>query len=64
MPDLPCQRFNVDPADFDFIKYWPYEKGLLPNFLRPKTQRIEYIEPEPLTIRMLIESAIAGRWLY
>ncbi|GAA3583759.1 DUF1493 family protein [Gibbsiella greigii] len=58
------QRFNVDPTDFDFLKYWPHEKGLLPNFLRPKTQRIENIEPEPLTIRMLIESAIAGRWLY
>ena len=57
-------RFGVDDTNFDFIKYWPYEKGLIPNFLRPRSLRVEEKEPEELTITMLIESAKAGRWLY
>ncbi|MHB2054107.1 DUF1493 family protein [Pantoea dispersa] len=58
------QRFDVDNSGFDFLIYWPYEKGLLPNFLRPKSQRILDQAPKPLTLLMLIESAKAGRWLY
>lgn len=58
------QRFDVDNSGFDFLTYWPYEKGLLPNFLRPKSQRILDQAPKPLTLQMLIESAKAGRWLY
>ncbi|WP_261644420.1 DUF1493 family protein [Erwinia mallotivora] len=57
-------RFCVDNSGFDFIKYWPYEKGMIPNFLRPRSMRVEEKEPEELTIMMLIESAKAGRWLY
>lgn len=57
-------RFAVDDSNFDFLKYWPYEKGLIPNFLRPRSMRVEEKEPEELTIMMLIESAKAGRWLY
>ncbi|MFT4270839.1 MAG: DUF1493 family protein [Pantoea sp.] len=57
-------RFNVESESFDFVAYWPYEKGLLPNLLRPKSQKVANTEPKPLTIRMLIESAKAGRWLY
>ncbi|KFK97548.1 MULTISPECIES: DUF1493 family protein [unclassified Serratia (in: enterobacteria)] len=57
-------KFSVKRAGFDFLKYWPYERGFIPNFLLPKSQRVYYIEPEPLTITMLIESAKAGRWLY
>lgn len=59
-------HFNVDDSnfDFDFLKYWPYEKGFIPDFLLPRSQRVEYREPEPLTIGMLIDSAKAGRWLY
>ncbi|WP_306309171.1 DUF1493 family protein [Xenorhabdus anantnagensis] len=26
--------------------------------------RIPYIEPEPLTLKMLVESAKAGKWIY
>ncbi|MFY0403706.1 DUF1493 family protein [Pantoea dispersa] len=37
---------------------------MLPNFLRPKSQRILDQAPKPLTLQMLIESAKAGRWLY
>ena len=58
------QRFNVESSGFDFIAYWPYEKGFLPNFLRPKSQKIPDVEPKPLTIFMLVESAKAGRWLF
>ncbi|KTS18720.1 hypothetical protein RSA31_18450 [Pantoea dispersa] len=58
------QRFDVDSSNFDFLSYWPYEKGILPNFLRPKSQKIQQVEPKPLTLRMLIESAEAGRWLF
>lgn len=57
-------RFGIDDSRFDFLKYWPYEKGMIPNFLLPKSMRVEEKEPEPLTIEMLIESAKAGHWLY
>lgn len=58
------ELFNVDNNEFDFLAYWPYEKGLWPNFLRPKSYKIPDVEPKPLTIHMLVESAKAGRWLY
>lgn len=57
-------RFNVDDSGFNFLKYWPYSKGFIPNFMRPKSMRVEEKCAEPLTIAMLIESAKAGRWLY
>ncbi|VEI62283.1 DUF1493 family protein [Serratia rubidaea] len=58
------ERFKVDSRDFNFLTYWPYEKGLWPNFLRPKFQKVPDVEPKPLTIQMLVESARAGRWIY
>ncbi|QCA05674.1 DUF1493 family protein [Pantoea vagans] len=58
------ERFSVDSSEFDFLAYWPYEKGFLPNFLRPKSQKLPDVEPKPLTIHMLVESAKAGRWLF
>ena len=57
-------RFQVDNSQFDFTKYWLYEKGMIPNFLRPRAMKVEVKDPEELTILMLIESARAGRWLY
>lgn len=57
-------RFNVDDSSFDFLKYWPVSKGFIPNFIRPRSLRMEEKRAEPLTIAMLIESAKAGRWLY
>lgn len=57
-------RFNVDDSSFDFLKYWPVSKGFIPNFIRPRSMRVEEKRAEPLTIAMLIESAKAGRWLY
>lgn len=58
------QRFNVDSGSFNFLTYWPNEKGLLPNFLRPKSQKVPDVEPKPLTISMLIASAKARKWLF
>jgi Protein of unknown function (DUF1493) len=58
------KTFNVNSENFDLLKYWPDEPGWIPHFLLPKSMRIKYVEPEPLTIGMLIESAKAGRWLY
>jgi hypothetical protein len=37
---------------------------MLPNFFRPKSQKITQVEPKSLTIHMLIESAKAWRWLF
>lgn len=58
------KRFNVKNSEFEFLLYWPYGKGLLPNFLRPLSQKVPEISPKPLTVRMLVESAKAGRWLF
>ena len=52
-------RFQVDRAGFDFLKYWPYERGIIAVLFRRKPKA-----PEPLTVHMLTESARAGRWLY
>ncbi|MGV3344423.1 DUF1493 family protein [Enterobacteriaceae bacterium LUAb1] len=57
-------RFNVSPTRFNLLKYWPVEPGWIPNIFLPKSMRIKYIEPHKLTLRMLAESAKAGRWLY
>ena len=58
------KRFNVKSSEFEFLLYWPYEKGLLPNFLRPLSQKVPEISLKPLTVRMLVESAKAGRWIF
>ncbi|WP_017347445.1 DUF1493 family protein [Pantoea sp. A4] len=58
------RRFQVDDSHFDFLIYWPYEKGLLPNFLRPKACKVPDVEAKPLTLRMLLASAEAGEWLF
>lgn len=57
-------RFDVNPAGFDLIRYWPVEKGIIPNFLRPRSKRVYPGMPEPLTLSMLIASAKARRWIY
>ncbi|PKH26624.1 hypothetical protein CIG19_02180 [Enterobacterales bacterium CwR94] len=57
-------RFNVFPLHFDLLKYWPVEPGWIPNIFLPKFMQVRYVEPQKLTLRMLAESAKAGRWLY
>ncbi|WP_330982166.1 MULTISPECIES: DUF1493 family protein [Enterobacterales] len=57
--------FGVDKRHFSFMKYWPNEEVFMPlNFLRSKKNKWKWIEPEPLTLKMLVESAKAGYWLY
>ncbi|WP_368544314.1 DUF1493 family protein [Enterobacter soli] len=54
-------RFNVDPAHFDFYRYWPEETFILYSLF---TCGKDDDQPQPLTLRMLAESAKAGKWLY
>lgn len=58
------ETLNVDSSGFDFRKYFPNE-GLrfLPNAILPAYLKTDHHRSEPLTIRMLIDSAEAGRWL-
>ncbi|UEG17791.1 DUF1493 family protein [Pantoea ananatis] len=57
--------FGVDMTHFEFRKYFPNEGiRFLPNAILPKFMRTDHHEPAPLTVRMLIESAEAGRWLF
>ena len=58
------KRFNVDSSGFDFLIYWPYEKNLLPNFFSSASKKNKNVEPQPLTLYMLIESAKVGRWIF
>lgn len=60
-----ADSLQVDMTDFDFRKYFPNEGvRFLPNAILPKYMRSDNHKPEPLTVRMLIECAEAGRWLY
>ncbi|MEC5319679.1 DUF1493 family protein [Brenneria populi subsp. brevivirga] len=52
-----AEKFGVDTQDIPFTEYFPNEKGFFEMFT-PK------VMPKPLTVRMLIESAKAGKWLY
>nr|WP_318383516.1 DUF1493 family protein [uncultured Enterobacter sp.] len=58
------RKFDVSPATFNLLTWWPIEPGWIPNIILPKRMKIKYIEPKKLTLRMLSESAVAGRWLY
>lgn len=58
------QRFNVSDTGFDLLRYWPVEPGWIPNVLLPKSMRVNSVEPQKLTLKMLAESAMAGKWLY
>lgn len=55
------EKFRVDRAGFDFYRYWPEETFILYALF---TSGGNDDEPEPLTLRMLAESARAGHWLY
>ncbi|POT57783.1 hypothetical protein C3432_07525 [Citrobacter amalonaticus] len=55
------ERFDVDRAEFDFYRYWPQETFFLYALF---TCGGDDNEPEPLTLKMLADSAKAGIWLY
>ncbi|ELP25803.1 hypothetical protein F385_25 [Pantoea agglomerans 299R] len=50
--------FDVQPAGFNLVAYFPWKSSSL--FSRKNVKQ----DKEPLTIRMFIESARAGRWLF
>lgn len=60
-----AEKLGVDLTHFEFRKYFPNEGiRFLPNAILPKYMRTDHHEPAALTVRMLIESAEAGRWLF
>ncbi|MGC0795286.1 DUF1493 family protein [Pantoea agglomerans] len=50
--------FNVQPAGFTLATYFPWKTRSF--FTRAPVKQ----DKAPLTIRMFIESAVAGRWLF
>lgn len=60
-----AEKFGVDLTHFEFRRYFP-RGGIpfLPNTILPEYLRTDYHRAAPLTVRMLIESAEAGRWLF
>ncbi|ELQ6063312.1 DUF1493 family protein [Cronobacter sakazakii] len=56
--------FNINDSSFDFSKYFPQE-GIffLPNAILPDYLKSDKHQPAPLTVKMLIASAKAGRWI-
>nr|WP_310617511.1 DUF1493 family protein [Pantoea cypripedii] len=60
-----AETLGVDMSGFEFNRYFP-NAGIrfLPNAILPRYLRTEHHAPEELTVKMLIASAEAGRWLY
>lgn len=59
------EKFSVDCSRFNFLNYFPNDGGLLfPCCFIPKSVRPTGKQAESITVKMLIESAKAGRWLY
>lgn len=60
-----AELFHVDCSSLNWHKYFP-QVGIpfLPNFILPKSLKTDHSKPAPLTVRMLVESAKTGRWLY
>lgn len=52
------RNFNVQPTGFSLATYFPWKTRSF--FSRAPVQQ----DKAPLTIRMFIESAAAGRWLF
>ncbi|EXU74420.1 DUF1493 family protein [Erwinia mallotivora] len=60
-----AESLHVDMSAFYFRKYFPNEGvRFLPGAILPKYMQTDHHQPAPLTVEMLIESAVAGRWLY
>ncbi|MCA8236277.1 DUF1493 family protein [Burkholderia cenocepacia] len=57
------EEFNVDMNGFDIKKYYPEDDFSLLDLINPFRKKVVHHVPD-LNVRMLIESAKAGRWLY
>lgn len=63
--DKYAEVFQVDCSGINWRRYFPLLIiPFLPNAFLPKRWQSDRHPPEPFTIRMLIESAKAGHWLY
>ncbi|MBP2198010.1 DUF1493 family protein [Pantoea cypripedii] len=60
-----AEMLGVDMTGFEFNRYFP-NAGIrfLPNAILPRYLRTDHHAPTELTVKMLIASAEAGRWLY
>lgn len=57
--------YGVVCSSVNWLKsYPPVGIPFLPNFLLPAKLKKDHTPPVPLTVKMLIESERAGRWLY
>lgn len=65
LTDKYAQLFNVDCSAINWRLYFPLQiLPFLPNGILPARLKSDRHKAAPFTIRMLIESAKAGRWLY
>ncbi|AJJ63898.1 DUF1493 family protein [Yersinia aldovae] len=63
--DKYSEKFNVDCSKIHWRRYFPQVVfPFLPNAILSEHLKSDRHKPEPFTVRMLIESAKAGRWLY
>ncbi|CNE22583.1 DUF1493 family protein [Yersinia intermedia] len=58
--------FGVDISHIDFSRYFPLEVvPFIKRVIMSRKQKLSLISTRrPLTVRMFVESAKAGRWLY
>lgn len=59
------QRFAVDAENFDFSRYFP-NPGIrfLPNCILPDYLKTQHQPAQNLTVKMIVASGLAGKWLY
>lgn len=58
------KKFNVDLSSVKWSCYFPWENTpLLTRWFKAKRKDIERTR-KPLTIKMFVESAKAGKWIY
>lgn len=63
--DKYVEVFGVDCSSINWRRYFPILiLPFIPNCLLPARLRSDRHKPQPFTVRMLVESAKAGRWIY
>lgn len=63
--DKYVEVFGVDCSAINWRRYFPILiLPFLPNRILPTRLRSDRHKPQPFTVKMLAESAKAGRWLY
>ncbi|MGV3345035.1 DUF1493 family protein [Enterobacteriaceae bacterium LUAb1] len=63
--DSYAEKFNVDCSKICWRRYFPQVVlPFLPNYILPRFMQSDRNKPELFTIRMLVESAKVGHWIY